>query len=222
MNYNKNVIIEAMEKDLHWRGSSYKDLLSFPEQARRKAGYQLGFIQLGFESSDWKSMPTIGSGVREIRIHVEGEFRVIYIAKHEEAIYALHAFQKKTQKTSKRDIELARSRLRELEQESKRAREEEMTKTHVTPAGGNIFADLDVPDAENEKLRLVLLASIREWFESSGMTQIEAAESMGVKQPVLNDAINGRYQKFTIDRLVRLLASVGRRVNVTITNDRAA
>jgi predicted XRE-type DNA-binding protein len=97
-----------------------------------------------------------------------------------------------------------------------------MTKTHVTPAGGNIFADLDVPDAENEKLRLVLLASIREWFESSGMTQNEAAESMGIKQPVLNDAINGRFQKFTIDRLVRLLASVGRRVNVTITNDRAA
>ena len=91
------------EKDLPWRGSSYKDLLSFPEQARREAGYQLGLIQLGFEPSDWKPMSSIGPGVREIRIHVDGEFRAIYIAKYEEAIYMHHTFKKKTQKTSKRD-----------------------------------------------------------------------------------------------------------------------
>lgn len=97
-----------------------------------------------------------------------------------------------------------------------------MSTTHVTPAGGNIFADLGVPDAENEKLRLVLLASIREWFKGSGMTQQEAANSMGIKQPVLNDALNGRFQKFTIDRLVRMLATVGLHVNVTITTDQAA
>lgn len=105
------------EKDLNWKGSSYKDLMSFPEQARREAGYQLGFIQLGFEPSDWKSMSSIGPGVREIRIHVEGEFRVIYIAKYEEAVYVLHAFQKKTQRTPKRDIDIAKTRLRELERE---------------------------------------------------------------------------------------------------------
>ncbi|MES9832003.1 MAG: helix-turn-helix transcriptional regulator [Candidatus Thiodiazotropha sp. LLP2] len=97
-----------------------------------------------------------------------------------------------------------------------------MSTAHITPAGGNIFADLDVPDAENEKLRLVLLASILEWFKESGMTQQEAADSMGIKQPVLNDALNGRFQKFTIDRLVRMLASVGLHVNITITADQAA
>lgn len=79
--------------------------------------YQLGFVQLGFEPEDWKPMSTIGPGVREIRIHVDGEFRVIYIAKFEEAIYVLHAFQKKTQKTSKKDIDIAKTRLRELERE---------------------------------------------------------------------------------------------------------
>jgi predicted XRE-type DNA-binding protein len=97
-----------------------------------------------------------------------------------------------------------------------------MSAKHVTPAGGNIFADLDVPHAENEKLRLVLLASIREWFKASGMTQKEAAGLMGIKQPVLNDALNGRFQKFTIDRLVRMLAAVGMHVNVTVTTDEAA
>lgn len=97
-----------------------------------------------------------------------------------------------------------------------------MSTTHITPAGGNIFADLDVSHAENEKLRLVLLASIRDWFKASGMTQQEAANSMGIKQPVLNDALNGRFQKFTIDRLVRMLATVGLHVNITITTDQAA
>ncbi len=107
------------EKDLLWRGSSYKDLLSFPDEARREAGYQLGFIQLGFEPSDWKPMSSIGLGVKEIRIHVKGEFRVLYIAKYKETIYVLHAFQKKSQKTPNRDMDIAKTRLRELQQESK-------------------------------------------------------------------------------------------------------
>ncbi|MCU7924703.1 MAG: helix-turn-helix domain-containing protein [Candidatus Thiodiazotropha sp. (ex Dulcina madagascariensis)] len=85
-----------------------------------------------------------------------------------------------------------------------------------------MFTDLNVPDAENEKLRLVLLASLREWFRNSGLTQDEAAKLMGIKPPVLNDAIRGRYQKFTMDRLVRLLAAVGMRVNITVTTDQAA
>ena len=102
-----------------WRGSSYKDLLSFPDEARREAGYQLGFIQLGFEPSDWKPMSSIGLGVKEIRIHVKGEFRVLYIAKYKETIYVLHAFQKKSQKTPNRDMDIAKTRLRELQQESK-------------------------------------------------------------------------------------------------------
>ena len=64
-------------------------------------------------------MSSIGQGVKEIRIHVEGEFRVLYIAKYEEAVYVLHAFQKKTQKTPKKDIDIAKTRFRELERERK-------------------------------------------------------------------------------------------------------
>jgi phage-related protein len=105
------------EKELRWLGSSYRDLLAFPVQARREAGYQLGFVQFGFEPTDWKPMSSIGKGVKEIRIHVEGEFRVIYVAKFEEAVYVLHAFRKKTQRTPKRDIDLAKTRFRELRQE---------------------------------------------------------------------------------------------------------
>ncbi len=96
-----------------------------------------------------------------------------------------------------------------------------MSTKHITPVGGNIFEDFNIPDAENEKLRLTLLAAIKEWFSNSGLTQTEAAALMGVKQPTLNDAIKGQYHKFTIDRLVRMLSSVGKRVNITVT-DKAA
>ena len=64
-------------------------------------------------------MQTVGAGVQEIRIHAEDEFRVVYVARFEEAVYVLHAFQKKTRKTAQRDIALATSRFRELVRERK-------------------------------------------------------------------------------------------------------
>ncbi len=96
-----------------------------------------------------------------------------------------------------------------------------MSTEHVTPAGGNIFEELNIPDAENEKLRLHLIAAIKEWVSRSGLSQTEAATAMGVKQPTLNDVLKGRYRKFTIDRLVRMLSNVGKRIDVTVT-DKAA
>ena len=78
------------------------------------AGFELDAIQRGHEPSDWKPMKDIGSGVREIRIHVLGEWRVLYVAKFSGAIYVLHSFQKKTQKIRQEDIERARSRYRQI------------------------------------------------------------------------------------------------------------
>lgn len=86
------------------------DLRDFPDEARRAAGFELRTVQNGLEPGDWKPMQTIGKGVKEIRIHVLGEWRVIYIAKFGDAVYILHAFQKKSGKTNRRDIELARQR----------------------------------------------------------------------------------------------------------------
>ena len=102
------------DKRILWIGSSYKDLCEFPEKARKDAGFQLGFVQHGIEPIDWKPIPSVGKGVQEIRINTGGAFRVIYLAKYDEAVYVLHAFQKKTQQTSKKDINLARDRLREV------------------------------------------------------------------------------------------------------------
>ena len=101
-------------KVIRWLGSSLDDLRAFPEQARRDAGYQLSRVQQGLMPSDWKPMKAVGSGVYEIRIHTETEHRVFYVAKYNDAIYVLHAFEKRTRQTRQTDIALARQRLAEL------------------------------------------------------------------------------------------------------------
>lgn len=98
-------------KQVKFVGSALKSLREFPEQARRDSGRQLSQLQRGKQPGDFKPMPSIGRGVEEIRIFDEaGAFRVIYTARMVDAIYVLHAFQKKTASTSKLDIEIARSR----------------------------------------------------------------------------------------------------------------
>ena len=101
-------------KPLRFVGSSLDDLRSFPAEARRQAGFELYAIQRGLDPLDWKPMKTVGSGVREIRIRVLGEWRVLYVAKFADAVYVLHAFQKKTQKTRRNDLEITRRRYKQL------------------------------------------------------------------------------------------------------------
>lgn len=95
-------------------GTSLDRVRTFPDAARREAGHQLHRLQLGLEPSDWKPMSSVGAGVAEIRIHERGEYRVLYVAKFAEAIYALHAFPKKSQQTRQAEIEIARRNLADV------------------------------------------------------------------------------------------------------------
>ena len=105
-------------KPLEFKGSSLDNLRAFPLEARREAGLQLDRVQRGLVPDDWKPMNTIGQGVKEIRIReTSGIFRVIYVAKFADAIYVLHCFQKKTQKTSQTDVNIASRRYRDLLEE---------------------------------------------------------------------------------------------------------
>ena len=98
-------------KPIEFLGDSLRSLREFPDDAKRDAGYQLDRVQHGLQPEDFKPMPTIGKGVEEIRVRDDtGAYRVIYTARLADAVYVLHAFQKKTQTTSKRDIELAKQR----------------------------------------------------------------------------------------------------------------
>ena len=98
-----------------WTTSSLAGLVarggaSVPRVCSAWAGRQLNFVQHGGEPSDWKPMPTVGAGVMEIRIHVDGEHRVLVVTKFEPAVFVLHAFEKKSRKTPRRVVDLARRR----------------------------------------------------------------------------------------------------------------
>jgi phage-related protein len=104
-------ILPLSDKPLRWIGSSLVDLRAFPEVARRDAGHQLRRVQQGLPADDWRPMRLVGPGVAEIRVHSEGEYRVLYVAKFAEAVYVLHAFEKRTRGTRHLDLELGRKRL---------------------------------------------------------------------------------------------------------------
>jgi phage-related protein len=98
-------------KHVRFMGSAKDDLSAFPKPARIRAGHELFMVQAGRDPDDWKPMTTVGPGAREIRVRdAAGAFRVIYVARFEDAVYVLHAFQKKSRKTSQADVRLARQR----------------------------------------------------------------------------------------------------------------
>ena len=103
------------DKTVKWCGNSRKDIRSFPERARLLAGFELMLLQKGEQATDFKPMKTVGRAVYELRIKDESnQFRIFYIAKFTEAIYVLHAFQKTNQKTPNKDLDLAKSRYKDL------------------------------------------------------------------------------------------------------------
>jgi phage-related protein len=106
-----------IDKPIEWVGAAKKDLMEFPDDARRQAGFELRSIQQGDFPSDFKPMSTVGKGVEEIRIRTDDAYRIFYVAKFEEAVYVLHSFQKKTQKTSHSDIELGKQRYKQMLQQ---------------------------------------------------------------------------------------------------------
>ncbi len=106
-------------KRLEFIGTSQEDLKNFPAEARRDAGFQLHFVQMGQEPSDWQPMKTVGAGAVEVRMHREGEWRIIYVAKFQSSVCVLHAFEKKSQKTRQSDIDIVRERYKEVEQHEK-------------------------------------------------------------------------------------------------------
>jgi phage-related protein len=101
-------------KRLQFHGNANECLRKFPADVSDDLGYQLYRVQLGLEPADWKPMPVVGKGVREIRFRNDtGAYRAIYLAALPDAVHVYHVFQKKTQKTAQRDLEIAKKRYRE-------------------------------------------------------------------------------------------------------------
>jgi len=104
-------------KDVVFVGSSVDDLRGFSSTARQRAGYQLHLIQGGRDPSDWKPMASIGPGCREIRVRDSRDaYRVFYVATVGDAVFVLHCFEKKTQRTAKADIDLGKQRYKQMKE----------------------------------------------------------------------------------------------------------
>jgi phage-related protein len=96
-------------------GGSREEVKRLPEGVQNSLGFELYRVQCGLDPKDWKPMPSVGSGVKEARARDEaGIFRMIYLATRPEGVYVLHCFQKKTQRTSRSDLELAMKRCKSI------------------------------------------------------------------------------------------------------------
>ncbi len=107
------MVLREPLKPVEWMGDSLERVRSFSKSVRQQVGYELETVQHSLEPSDWKPVPTVGPGVNEIRIHAEGEYRVFYLARLRYAVYVLHAFRKKSWKTSRPDMGAAKARFQE-------------------------------------------------------------------------------------------------------------
>jgi phage-related protein/predicted XRE-type DNA-binding protein len=199
-------------KPVEFRGSALDDLRAFPAVARREAGYQLDQIQHGREPDDWKPMNTVGRGVREIRIRdAAGAFRVLYVAKFDDAVYVLHCFQKKTQKTNKADLNLATPALpgfvKGARSMSKKRFDNVWDAIEDTPA-----------QAENMKLRSTLIMALKDHIARTGLSQSEAAKLLGVTQPRISDLMRGKIELFGLDTLVNMIGAAGLHVEMRISD----
>lgn len=105
--------IYSRPKVLYWLGASLEDLRKLPDGVKSEVGLDLYFVQCGMPPRDWKPIPEVGAGVREIRNRTsDGAFRTLYVVEKADEVYVLHVFQKKTQKTPAKDIAKGRQRLK--------------------------------------------------------------------------------------------------------------
>jgi phage-related protein/predicted XRE-type DNA-binding protein len=194
-------------KPVQFPGDSLQCLRDFPADARHDAGYQLDKVQRGLQPDDFKPTPTIGKGVEEIRIRDEsGIYRVIYTASRADAVFVLHAFQKKTQRTSQCDIAIAKVRFREIMK---------MTRAKVYASVWDALADTP-EQAANLRARAELMQQIAAIVKRNRWTQTEAAQRCGITQPRMNDLLRGRVSRFSLDALVNIATAIGRRVHMEL------
>src|SRR2546430_5993149 len=199
-------------KPVEFRGSALEDLRAFPQAARREAGYQLDQVQRGREPDDWKPMNAVGSGVREIRIRdAAGAFRVLYVAKFEDAVYVLHCFQKKAQKNTQSGSGPGQPALPGPVEGAG-----SMSKKRFV----NVWDAIEdtSAQAENMKLRSTLMMALKDHIVRAGLSQSEAAKLLGVTQPRVSDLMRGKIELFGLDTLVNMIGAAGLHVEMRVSS----
>lgn len=195
------------DKPLVWVGGARRDIRAFPADARSVAGFELRRVQLGLDPTDWKPLPGVGPGVREIRVQTGRAHRIFYVATFAEAVYVLHVFEKKP-----------RRRRREILPRGVTGSERLRREAHMTPkparltrSSGNVFQDAGFPheQAEHLQIRADLMIQIQKVVASHGLTQSEVAKVLRVSQPRVSDLLRGRIDLFSTDALINMLGRLG-------------
>jgi phage-related protein/predicted XRE-type DNA-binding protein len=214
--YNRDV---SRIKPIVWLGDSLVRLRAARADIRSDAGYQLDWVQRGESPSDFRPMPGVGSGVVEIRVGDENEFRVFYVARFDEAVYVLHCFVKKTRANTegRRRVGEATVRL-DARTEAPYDGGPEMKSGVITKSSGDVFRDLgfSAGEARNLRLRSELMTALRKFIESEGLTQAGAAKRLRVSQPRISDLTRGKISRFSLDTLVNMVTDAGMDVAVKI------
>lgn len=222
-----------MVKKLEWVGSSKKDLLEFTEEIRRFMGYVLYAAQLGKKVSSTKILKGFGGGqvIEIIDMDDSGTYRTVYTVKFEDAIYVLHAFQKKSKsgiKTPTQEINLIKSRLKlaqeisklkkkiRIKMKDKKIQESKLPDLEYETSSGNVFEDLAIENPEEALLKAELALQINEIISKKKLTQKSAATLLGVDQPKVSALMNGKLSGFSIERLFRFLNDLGQEITINI------
>ena len=216
-------------KCIRWIGTSLRDLRSFPRAVRIDIGHALFIAQEGGIDPAAKPLKGFGgASVLEIVAAYHGNaWRAVYTVRFEDAIYVLHVFQKKSTKgiaTPAREIDLIKQRLAEAERTTEKGRTEMKSKAkktdkreaHVTESSGNVFADLGLANPEQELLKAQLTLQIYTILKDSGMTQVEIAKILGVRQPQVSLLMRNRAGNFSVGRLMEFLTSLRQDVEITV------
>lgn len=213
---------------LVWVGSSRADLKRFPRQVRRDVGQALYAAQRGETDPAAKPLKGFG-GARVMEIvdrHDTNTYRAVYTAQFAEAIYVLHAFQKKSTRgiaTPAPDIDLIRRRLADacgFTEKDRTDMPRKKTRIHYQRGSGNVFADLGLPHPEQELLKARLTLQIHRIFKARQLTQTQAGELLGIKQPQVSLLVRNRSGNFSVERLMEFLTALGHDVEIRVKRTR--
>ncbi len=218
--------------NVHFVGTSKKDLKALPKGARAVFGFAILLAERGMMHPNAKPLAGFGgAGVLEVVEDLEGDtYRAVYTVKFGMTVYVLHAFKKKSKvgsKTPARDMELIVKRFKEAQQhhrknylpkgKSRSWRVSEMAdKGKITSGSGNVFEDLglDLPQEHYVKAHLVIL--VTRMIEAQGLTQAQAAARMGLRQPDVSKLLRGRFEGFSLERLLYFVRSLGSDIEIKV------
>jgi predicted XRE-type DNA-binding protein/phage-related protein len=212
---------EQEPKPVRWVGRSRDDPKSFPRDVQRRVGGALWDAQIGLKAPYAKPLKGFGSaGVLEIVDDFDGDtYRAVYTVRFAHVVYVLHAFSEEIE-AGRGDAEsrvgpdcaAAKKGERGLRPMAKKRE----AKIAVTPSSGNVFADLGFPEPAEELAKAKLASRIRLILKDRHLTQVAAAELMGIDQPKVSALLNGRLANFSSERLMRLLTALGQDVDIVI------